>query len=321
MSSDRGMGRGLGGDPVRAPTAGEDAADADELRELPVELDRAEPRPAAQALRRGGAAGAGRLARASAASCSRCSCARVPGGTLRARRRRAPLARRAARGARARCPRSSASATTRSRSRSRSSRTWPARTSTRSRRRAPAPRSSRSSASPARRSAAASAAAASRSRTSCACSTCPTRRSRCSRPATLTEGHGRALLLADDHADRRRLARAAAAEGWSVRVARGSAPARPTRPAPRRQARPRARSIPTRRPRPPRSPTRSARALGTEVTVRPRGTGYKVELAFDDVDEALALARRLRRRAGRLKPRYTRATRDGRLAQSVRALL
>jgi ParB family chromosome partitioning protein len=38
-------------------------------------------------------------------------------------------------------------------------------------------------------------------------------------------------------------------------------------------------------------------ALGTEVRVRPRGTGYKVELAFEDVDEALALARRLRPRA------------------------
>src|SRR6201999_3271105 len=35
--------------------------------------------------------------------------------------------------------------------------------------------------------------------------------------ARLTEGHGRALLMAPDHADRRRLARAAAAEGWTVR--------------------------------------------------------------------------------------------------------
>src|SRR5688500_3348547 len=34
----------------------------------------------------------------------------------------------------------------------------------------------------------------------------------------LSEGHGRALLLADDHAVRRRLARAAADEGWSVRA-------------------------------------------------------------------------------------------------------
>src|SRR5919108_363282 len=34
----------------------------------------------------------------------------------------------------------------------------------------------------------------------------------------LSEGPGRALLLAPDHADRRRLARAAAEGGWSVRV-------------------------------------------------------------------------------------------------------
>ena len=35
---------------------------------------------------------------------------------------------------------------------------------------------------------------------------------------TLTEGHGRALLLAEDHADRRRLAREASLDGWSVRT-------------------------------------------------------------------------------------------------------
>src|SRR5918997_1120199 len=34
----------------------------------------------------------------------------------------------------------------------------------------------------------------------------------------LTEGHGRALLMAPDHDARRRLARSAAAEGWSVRT-------------------------------------------------------------------------------------------------------
>ena len=34
--------------------------------------------------------------------------------------------------------------------------------------------------------------------------------------------------------------------------------------------------------------------LGTEVKVRPRGTGYKVELAVESLDEALALARRVR---------------------------
>jgi len=34
---------------------------------------------------------------------------------------------------------------------------------------------------------------------------------------TLSEGHGRALLMASDHADRRRLARTAVAESWTVR--------------------------------------------------------------------------------------------------------
>ena len=38
-------------------------------------------------------------------------------------------------------------------------------------------------------------------------------------------------------------------------------------------------------------------ALGTDVRVRPSGTGYRVELAFEDLDEALALARRVARRA------------------------
>ena len=34
-------------------------------------------------------------------------------------------------------------------------------------------------------------------------------------------------------------------------------------------------------------------ALGTEVRVRPRGTGYKVELAFESADDAIALATRV----------------------------
>ena len=50
----------------------------------------------------------------------------------------------------------------------------------------------------------------------------------------LTEGHGRALLMAPDHADRRRLARAAADEGWTVREteARAREAARPPEVAP-----------------------------------------------------------------------------------------
>ena len=112
---------------------------------------------------------------------------------------------------------------------------------------------------------------------------------------SLTEGHGRALLLADDHADRRRLARAAVQGGWSVRVAEqhareANAPARAAR-------RGRAAIHPDQEAAATRIAEALGAALGTDVRVRPRGTGYKVELAFDDVDEALALARRLRPRA------------------------
>ena len=112
---------------------------------------------------------------------------------------------------------------------------------------------------------------------------------------SLTEGHGRALLLADDHADRRRLARAAVEGGWSVRVVEqrareANAPARTAK-------RGRAAVHPDQEAAAARICEALGAALGTEVRVRPRGTGYKVELAFEDVEEALALARRLRPRA------------------------
>jgi ParB family chromosome partitioning protein len=80
---------------------------------------------------------------------------------------------------------------------------------------------------------------------------------------SLTEGHGRALLLAEDHAARRRLARAAADEGWSVRTleARAREANGAATPGPRRTSRPAlhpARKPPSRRsPRP--SAKRSAR--------------------------------------------------------------
>jgi ParB family chromosome partitioning protein len=113
----------------------------------------------------------------------------------------------------------------------------------------------------------------------------------------LSEGHGRALLLATAHADRRRLARSAVADGWSVRVLETRARAAN---APASGAAPRA-------PKQPVHPDQEAAAsqiadalggvLGTEVKVKPSGTGYRVEIAFDDHEAALALARRLRPRA------------------------
>ncbi len=110
----------------------------------------------------------------------------------------------------------------------------------------------------------------------------------------LTAGHGRALLLAEDHADRRSLARAAAAEGWSVRTLEARARERNTS---REAATPVAR--PTTHPDQQAAAAEIADALsgalGVEVTVRPRAGGYRVELAFDDPADALALARRLTR--------------------------
>jgi ParB family chromosome partitioning protein len=111
----------------------------------------------------------------------------------------------------------------------------------------------------------------------------------------LSEGHGRALLLADDHADRRRLARAAVDGGWSVRVLEQRA--REANSGPRVARKGRAAMHPDQAAAAAEIADALAGALGTEVRVRPRGTGYKVELAFESADDAVALARRLRPRA------------------------
>jgi ParB family chromosome partitioning protein len=121
----------------------------------------------------------------------------------------------------------------------------------------------------------------------------------------LSEGHGRALLLAEDHADRRRLARAAAAEGWSVRAlearareANGGASGGATR-----GGRTTGRAAPT-APHPDQEAamTRIAEslgeALGSEIRVRPAPNGYRVELDLASAEEAVALAARLRRGTG-----------------------
>ena len=113
----------------------------------------------------------------------------------------------------------------------------------------------------------------------------------------LSSGHGRALLLATDHGDRRRLARSAVDEGWSVRVlevrARAANEAADPAAAPPAAATPH----PDQQAAAGQIADALGGALGIEVTVRSRGTGYRVEFSFDDPDDALALARRLRPRA------------------------
>jgi ParB family chromosome partitioning protein len=117
----------------------------------------------------------------------------------------------------------------------------------------------------------------------------------------LSEGHGRALLLAKDHADRRRLARAAAGEAWSVRTLEERARATNEEAQSTNRGRPRqARGV---------HADQAAAgeeieaalgaALGAEVRVRPRPDGgFRVELAFGSREEALALAARVGGGAG-----------------------
>jgi ParB family chromosome partitioning protein len=111
----------------------------------------------------------------------------------------------------------------------------------------------------------------------------------------LTEGHGRALLLAEDHADRRRLGREAASEGWTVRVTEQKA--RETN-GPQEGRRPRTVRRGGAHPDQIAAATEVgealAQALGVEVRVRPTASGgYRAELTFDDADQAHELASRL----------------------------
>jgi ParB family transcriptional regulator, chromosome partitioning protein len=110
----------------------------------------------------------------------------------------------------------------------------------------------------------------------------------------LSEGHGKALLGAAGNDVRRRIAREAVRGGWSVRETENR-----VRLAGQPKARPRRAAI---------DPDVLAAledvgdaleaAIGHEVTVRQRGEGIAVELRFDEVKDAHALARELRRRGG-----------------------
>jgi len=111
----------------------------------------------------------------------------------------------------------------------------------------------------------------------------------------LTEGHGRALLLAGDHDTRRRLARRAAGEEWSVRrteeearaAAEAAAPVKASRGPGGREAHP--------------DQVAAAaeladvlgRAFGAPVQVAPKGAGYRVTLVVESHEDAVALAERM----------------------------
>ncbi len=109
----------------------------------------------------------------------------------------------------------------------------------------------------------------------------------------LSEGHGRALLMAPDQTTRLRLGRKAAKEGWSVRETE-----RHAKPADAKAGRK------------PSTGRISAeervalgeagegleQAIGHEVKVKRSGSGFVAELRFDDLGEVSKLAKRLRKR-------------------------
>jgi ParB family transcriptional regulator, chromosome partitioning protein len=120
----------------------------------------------------------------------------------------------------------------------------------------------------------------------------------------LSEGHGRALLLAGDHTVRRRLARDAVREGWSVRavearareanqaggVVKGKSGTHTKKPSVHPDQQEAAATI----------ATTLEEALGAEVKVRTEKGGYRAELSFAGPEEVLALVEGLGK--GRASP-------------------
>jgi ParB family chromosome partitioning protein len=106
----------------------------------------------------------------------------------------------------------------------------------------------------------------------------------------LSEGHGRAVLLVRDQGERRKLARRAARDGWSVRETerRAKSLAEPAKPKRTASADERAALL--------EAEEALGKALGADVKVRAAGKGIKAELGFGDLSELRALARRIARR-------------------------
>ncbi len=114
----------------------------------------------------------------------------------------------------------------------------------------------------------------------------------------LSEGHGRALLTAPDHSDRRRLARSAVQNDWSVRELEQRARATRsesdgTLPSDRRRRRGR-RLHPDQEAAIAEIGDTFEAALGREVKVSASGAGFRAQLEFASAEEALAVARSLK---------------------------
>jgi len=108
----------------------------------------------------------------------------------------------------------------------------------------------------------------------------------------LSEGHGRALLAADGNDVRRRLGRDAVRGGWSVRETENRA---------KLAGQPKKRRASSRALAPEEAEAlrdvadKLESALGHEVKLRPKGGEIALEIRFQDLDDALSLARSLSR--------------------------
>jgi ParB family chromosome partitioning protein len=108
----------------------------------------------------------------------------------------------------------------------------------------------------------------------------------------LSEGHGKALLSADGNDVRRRLARDAARAGWSVRETENRVKLASQ---PKTKAKSQTGESPEEAAAMRAAADRFESALGHEVRVRAKGGGIAVEIRLEDLDEALDLARRINR--------------------------
>ncbi len=120
---------------------------------------------------------------------------------------------------------------------------------------------------------------------------------------SLSEGHGRALLLVEDHGARRALARSAVQDGWSVRTVEAraresNASTSVTGKRGKGGGETSARAHPDQEEAAAEIAEALGGALGAEVRVKAlREGGYRAELSFATLEEAVELARRLRPRA------------------------
>jgi ParB family chromosome partitioning protein len=105
----------------------------------------------------------------------------------------------------------------------------------------------------------------------------------------LSEGHGRAILAVKGQEERRRIARAAVAGGWSVRETERRARGEGGNGGEAKRLHPDEEAMIGR------AEDALERALGRDVRVASGSRGLRAEIHFADLDELLALAGRIRR--------------------------